>query len=126
MTRLGQPFLEKEGLSLSQYGFTPDEGTVELAAGMVTYYHYTHADKLEEIFSPDSGLLASRPVACPNIPEQFKDRYVTEGFLEPFPNWLKKCTYFDDLGYELTLEIYCWKSSCLSVNLMFILPIMHM
>ncbi|MFW5437158.1 hypothetical protein [Paenibacillus apiarius] len=101
MTSVGRPFLEKEGLLLSEYGFTPDEGYAKLASGTVTYYHYTHADRPDEIFSPDSGLLASRPIACPNIPEQFKDRYVTEGFLEPLPNWLKNCTYFGDLGYEL-------------------------
>ncbi|MGM1047002.1 MAG: hypothetical protein ACQEXX_12760 [Bacillota bacterium] len=102
MNRLGESFIDNEGLLLREFGFKSDKGTIELdSATFMTFYHYTHEDKLDQIFSPHSGLLARRPVTCPNVPERFKDCFLTEGFLERLPNWVTNCPYFSDLGYEL-------------------------
>lgn len=100
MTRLGQRFLEQEGLRLGNY-VEVEEGAPELAGGMLTLYHYTHAGRLDSIFSPGGGLHAQRPVACPQVPVLYQDRYLVEGFLQPLPNWLTNCPYYGNLGYKL-------------------------
>ncbi|MGG4398110.1 hypothetical protein ABEX25_27850 [Paenibacillus thiaminolyticus] len=100
MTSLGQLFLDQEGLRLGDY-VEAEEGAPKLAGGMLTFYHYTHADRLDSIFSPGGGLHAQRPVACPQVPEPFQDSYLVEGFLQPLPKWLTNCPYFGNLGYKL-------------------------
>lgn len=92
MTKLGQLFLEQEGMRLGQYVEVEEESS-DLADGMLTFYHYTHADRI--------GLYAQRPVACPQVPAPYQDSYLVEGFLQPLPNWLTHCPYYGNLGYNL-------------------------
>ncbi|MBG9794933.1 hypothetical protein ABD76_21650 [Paenibacillus dendritiformis] len=71
MTRLGQKFLEQEGLRLGDY-VEMEKEALDLAGGMLTFYHYTHADRVDSIFSPGGGLHAQRPVACLQVPAAIK------------------------------------------------------
>jgi hypothetical protein len=86
---------------LGDRGYEPDPGTVEQTADTITYYHYTHRAAVESITARREGLLARRPVACPSPPPQLIGAYLTEGFLEPLPRWLRHSPHFGDLGFAL-------------------------
>jgi hypothetical protein len=101
--RLAEIFLNSRGLSLGDYGFEPDPGSVERTnSGNIPFYHYTREDRLEQIISPNSGLLARLRVdVCSNPPEMFIGCFMVDGFLEPLPTWLTNSPYFGDLGIEM-------------------------
>lgn len=66
--RLGDNFLNNKGLYLADYGFVPDEGCIQCTEdGMITFYHYTREERVEQIQAPNSGLFARLKVdVCPN------------------------------------------------------------
>ncbi|MBP1993056.1 hypothetical protein J2Z66_004673 [Paenibacillus eucommiae] len=101
--RLGENFLNNRSLSLCDYGYEPDPGCIEHTDnGNIVFYHYTREDRLEQIFSLNSGLFARLPVdVCPNPPNEFIGCFMVEGLLEPLPTWLTNCPYFGDLGIEM-------------------------
>ncbi|MBP1080815.1 MULTISPECIES: hypothetical protein [Bacillus] len=97
--RLADEFLTNKGMTLGEKGFQTDTQLVEtLPNSNIVFYHFTKEDKLESIFS--NGLYSYRPVACPKPPQEFEHCYLVEGFLEPFPKWLKQNIYFGNLGIE--------------------------
>ncbi|MFJ7935788.1 hypothetical protein [Sporosarcina sp. NPDC096371] len=69
--------------------------------GNIVFYHFTHEDRLEYIFSNENGLCSYRGVACPKPPIEFKGCHLIEGFLQPLPQWLTENFYFGDLGIKL-------------------------
>jgi hypothetical protein len=104
--RLGENFLNNRGLTLGNYGFTPDPGSVEQTkSGNIVFYHYTREERLEQIISPNCGLYARLKVdVCLNPPDMFIGCFMVEGFLEPLPTWLTNSPYFGDLGIEMVMR----------------------
>lgn len=102
MSELYEAFTKWRGRFLGDLGYHVDKSKVEYSSnGYVVFYHYTHADNIEKIFTSDSGLFARLRVYCPNPPEELVDCYLSEGFLEPLPAWLTESPYFGDLGMRL-------------------------
>jgi len=95
-------FLQERGGCLSEIGFIPDPGRPEQTCETIVFYHYTRHDRIDTILAPSSGLHARRPVDCPNLPVEFHNMYMVEGFLEPLPRWLKSSPYFGDIGMKET------------------------
>ncbi|WP_454054385.1 hypothetical protein [Clostridium sp. Marseille-Q7071] len=100
--RLSQLFINNRGLYLGDNGFKIQPNNVEFNKNCITFYHYTYVEYLDKIFSSGNGLFAHRRVSCPNIPQEFNDCYLIEGFLEPLSKWLTDDYYFSDLSFEMT------------------------
>lgn len=86
---------------LGDQGYEPDPGRIEQTPDTIAFYHYTRREAIERISGSGEGLVARRPVACPNPPPQFIGACLTEGFLEPLPRWLRHSPHFGDLGFAL-------------------------
>ncbi|MFC5464140.1 hypothetical protein [Lederbergia graminis] len=101
--RLADELLLNRGVYLRDKGYKIDHHKIEYTQNRnFVFYHYTREERLDQVLN--DGLYAYRPVACPKPPEEFKDCYLVEGFLEPFPRWLKDHIYFGDLGMELVKQ----------------------
>ena len=101
--RLGQIFLEQRKKTLKDMNYITDSGTVSVNhQGELTFYHYTHEDRVPMITAEGSGLRARRKVVCSAPPEELEDSYLVEGFLSPLPKWLTTSSYYGDLGMKLT------------------------
>ncbi|ADK15308.1 hypothetical protein [Clostridium ljungdahlii] len=98
---LGKEFLCKRELYLKDKGYKILPNQIKFHKNNIVFYHYTHSKFLHMIFSKNSGLYARRQVSCPNIPEEFNDCYLIEGFLDPLPKWLTEDYYFGNLGFEM-------------------------
>lgn len=89
------------GPLLDSRGYEPDPGRVEQTRDALVFYHYTRREAVEGIIAGGEGLLARRPVAGPSPPPQFIGTFLTEGFLDPLPRWLRHSPHFGDLGFAL-------------------------
>ena len=89
-------------MSLSKYGFNSDPGKIAEDDEFYKIFHFTHSSRLEEILSEESGgILARRALPEAEYLAEFSGFYQTEGFLEPFPQWLFPSPYFSDVGLSL-------------------------
>ncbi|MEK3731740.1 hypothetical protein MKX64_04730 [Paenibacillus sp. FSL M8-0334] len=99
---LANRLLAERGLLLHDFGFRAAADVLQSDEnGHFVFYHYTHEERLEAIFAPNSGLYAWRAVACPSLPAEFANAFLTEGFLSPLPEWLSNHPYFQDLGMQM-------------------------
>lgn len=95
-------FLNERGHLLGEHGFISDAGRVERTInGNIVFYHYSHQENLEKIFSPNNGLWARLNVVHCDIALEFVGSYLVEALLEPLPIWVNCSPYFGDLGLEM-------------------------
>lgn len=98
-----ESFLTNRGILLSDLGYKSDQGKLEQTPSSITFYHYTHREKLDDIWA-SGGLWARLRVLPSELTPEFEDNYQIEGLLEPFPKWFCKGPYFGDLPLEMVKE----------------------
>ena len=96
------PFLNYRRLSFRDAGLIADSGLPQIFSDYIEFYHFTHESLIPQIKA--EGLRAFRSRNCRDMPEEFKGKYVLEGFLENSPNWLANSPYFNDMGLRLVTE----------------------